>query len=176
MKSGSIVNSEIEDLDFACYLFQEAIKYQKKHGYPEYRWDERTIQEEYIKKQQHYKLIKEGQIAAIFNVQFSDKEVWGELDKGDSIYLHGIVVNPHFKGQKLFSKILAWSIQLAREKKRSSIRMDTWDDNPNLTNYYLDFGFQIVKHSQMPDGPDVPLNRRGNKAVLMEFKLNSSAE
>lgn len=171
MSSFQILNSEIDDLDFACFLYDEAIKYQRENGYPEYRWDDRAVQADYIKKGLHYKVVIETQIAAIFNIQFSDKNTWREMDKGDSIYLHGVITNPNFKGLKLFGKILDWSIQFAKEKEKSTIRMDTWHGNSNLISYYLDFGFKIVGNYQLPDSEDIPLNCRGNKVVLMELNL-----
>ena len=77
MTSYKIVNSDIKDLDFACYLFDEAIAYQKRKGYPEYRSNDRTGQETDIKNKQHFKLVVNDEIAAIFRIWNNDK-IFGE--------------------------------------------------------------------------------------------------
>jgi len=38
----------------------------------------------------------------VFSVAYHDQGNMESIDKGESIYLHRIVINPEFKGQKLF--------------------------------------------------------------------------
>lgn len=166
-----IRNTEIQDLDFACSLYDEAIKYQKKKGYPEYRWDDREVQKQYILGGSHYKVIVGEQIAAIFNIHFQDELIWREMDNNTSVYLHGVLINPPFKGQRMFGHILNWTINYAKENEKQNIRLDTWYNNPDLLNYYLSFGFKEVEIFQTPGGEDVPLNCRGNKVTLMEYSI-----
>ena len=59
----------------------------------------------------------ESVIAMVFSVRYSDKLIWRELDEGGSIYLHRIVVNPAFKGRKLFGVILDWAIDHVKRKR-----------------------------------------------------------
>ena len=166
-----ITHTEIKDLDFACSLYDEAIKYQKEKGYPEYRWDDREVQKQYILDGSHYKVIHEDDIAAIFNVHFQDKTIWRGMDIDTSIYLHGVLINPSFKGQRIFGNILDWTIHFAKQNNKKNIRLDTWYNNPDLVDYYLSFGFKEVEEFQTPSGENVPLNCRGNKVILMEYKI-----
>ena len=54
------------------------------------------------------------------------KLIWRDLDKEDSIYLHRIVVNPEFKGWKLFGTILNWATEHSKQKAFGRIPIDTW--------------------------------------------------
>ena len=166
-----IEHTELGDLNFACRLYDEAIKYQQRKSYPEYRWDDREMQRKYIIQGTHYKVVIENEIAAIFNIHLSDPIIWREMDKGKSVYLHGVLINPKHKGKRLFGDILNWSIDYAKEYHKENIRLDTWYNNPDLLNYYLSFGFEEIENFQIPCKEDIPLNCRGNIVTLMEFQL-----
>jgi ribosomal protein S18 acetylase RimI-like enzyme len=93
------------------------------------------------------------------------------MENGTAVYLHRIVVNPAFKGQKLFGRILDWTFDHARQKGLSAIRMDTWDNNPALIDYYKSFGFSFIGHYVTPDNPELPAHNRNLPIVLLEIKL-----
>ena len=65
---------------------------------------------------------------------------------GNSIYLHRIVVNPEFKGQKLFGEILDWAIEHSKQNGLDSVRMDTWAANPTVIEYYKGCGFAFIEN------------------------------
>jgi ribosomal protein S18 acetylase RimI-like enzyme len=116
----------------------------------------------------------ESTMAMVFSVRYSDKLIWRELDEGDSIYLHRIVVNPAFKGRKLFGIILDWAIDHLKQKGLRSIRMDTWADNPTIINYYKTFGFQFIENYTTPDSPELPVHNRELSMTLLEYKLDNN--
>ena len=105
----------------------------------------------------------------MFSVGYADKIIWRHFDKGDSIYLHRIVVNPEFKGQKLFGKILDWAIDHCKQKELTSIRMDTWAANPTIIEYYKTFGFTIIENYTTPDSTELPVHNRNLELTLMEY-------
>ena len=88
--------------------------------------------------------------------------------------MHRIVVNPAYKGQKQFEKILNWSVDYAIRRELQHIRMDTWADNPDLVNYYISFGFRIVGKLTTPNSEELPIPQRNNKVVLLEFEIKNS--
>src|SRR6478735_1193796 len=97
-----ITNTEMSDLEQIFKLFEHSILYQEKKGYPVWKdYDKNAIIRD-IENKNQYKIVVDSSIAIVFSVCYTDKVIWRELDKGDSIYLHRIVVNPEFKGQKLF--------------------------------------------------------------------------
>ena len=113
-------------------------------------------------------------MAMVFSVRYSDKLIWRELDEGNSIYLHRIVVNPEFKGRKLFGAVLNWAIDHVKQKGLHSIRMDTWADNPTIINYYKTFGFRFVENYTTPDNPELPVHNRKLSMTLLEYRADNN--
>ncbi len=163
-------NTELTDLPFIFDLFDHSIHYQENHGYPVWKnYDQGAIRADMESKNQ-YKIIVDGKIGIVFSVGYADKIIWRELDKGDAIYLHRIVVNPECKGRKLFELILAWSVEHARQKGRSAVRMDTWAGNESILNYYTGFGFSIVENYTTSDSPQLPVHNRNLALTLLEYR------
>lgn len=166
-----IENTSTDDLGFIYTLFEAAIDYIKKNNYVGWTtYDKNFIQQD-IDKQLQFKITKGNDLLCIFSICFSDELIWRELEKGDAIYLHRIVVNPAFKGQKQFEKILDWIIKFAKEKGLKYIRMDTWADNPNIIEYYKSYGFQFLENYTTPNTPELPDQHRNLKVALLEMKL-----
>lgn len=110
-----IENTQIVDLQQIFELFEHSIAYQERKGYPAWRnYDKDAIRKDIADKNQ-YKGVIESKIAIVFSVRYTDKIIWRELDEGKSLYLHRIVVNPDFKGRKLFGEILKWAILHSRQ-------------------------------------------------------------
>ena len=166
-------NTEMSDLEQIFALFEHSIKYQEKKGYPAWRnYDKNAIIKD-IENKNQYKVVVDSKTGIVFSVCYRDKVIWRELDKGDSIYLHRIVVNPEFKGQKLFGTILDWVIAHSKQKRISSIRMDTWAANPTIINYYKSFGFTFIENYTTPDSKELPAHNRNLALTLLEYKLNN---
>jgi GNAT superfamily N-acetyltransferase len=168
----SIHNTEMGDLPFIYELFEQSILYQEKKGYPVWKdYDKGAIVKD-IQNGNQYKVVIDSSIAIVFSVAYHDKVIWRERDKGESIYLHRIVVNPEFKGQKLFGSIIAWCRDHIRNKGLSSIRMDTWAANPTIINYYKTFGFEVVENFTTPNTPELPVHNRNLALTLLEYRNN----
>ena len=104
--SYEVRNTEMSELELIFNLFEQSINYQGKKGYPVWRNYDRNAIIKDIENRNQYKVVSDSRIAIVFSVCYTDKIIWRHLDKGDSIYLHRIVVNPQLKRQKLFCKIL----------------------------------------------------------------------
>lgn len=166
-----IVNTSTEDLLFIYGLFEEAIAYIKRKGFIGWNsYDKKFLQLD-IENKLQFKIVTENDILCIFSICFSDALIWREKENGDAIYLHRIVVNPAFKGQKQFEKILNWIVEFASGKRLKYIRMDTWADNPNIIGYYKSYGFQFIENYTTPDTPELPDQHRNLKVALLEMKL-----
>lgn len=174
MKPYHIINTEKKDLDFIYSLFDEAISYQIRKGYPVWAGYDKEVLKQEIENKQQYKIVSDNTIACIFSICYSDEIIWREREKGESLYLHRIAVNPVYKGQKHFGKILSWCVNYAIKRALLNIRMDTWADNPDLVNYYKSFGFRIVGRLTTPDSKKLPIPQRNNKVVLLEFKVEDN--
>ena len=110
-----VIHTNPHDLEQIFALFDHSVAYQENQ----------------------YKVVLDSTLAMVFSVRYTDKIIWRDLDKGDALDLHRIVVNPAFKGQKLFGIILDWAIAHAKQRGLTSIRMDTWAANPTLIRYYF---------------------------------------
>lgn len=93
------------------------------------------------------------------------------MEKSDAIYLHRIVVNPNYKGQKQFEKVLNWSIEEGHKKNLKHIRMDTWAENQNIIDYYKSFGFKFIENYTTENTLDLPEQHRNLNVALLEMKL-----
>ncbi|HEX6890844.1 MAG TPA: GNAT family N-acetyltransferase, partial [Chryseolinea sp.] len=136
-----IENTTPEDLKFVYELFDQSIVYQTAKGYPVWKNYDKNALINDVENKHQYKITIDDLIAMVFSVCYSDKILWREMERGDSIYLHRIVVNPKFKGQRLFGIILDWAIRYAKNKGLKFIRMDTWADDADIIEYYKGFGF-----------------------------------
>ncbi|HTE33315.1 MAG TPA: GNAT family N-acetyltransferase [Chryseolinea sp.] len=161
----------MKDLRQVYDFFEHSIAYQEKKGYPVWKnYDKHSIINDVENKNQ-YKVEVDTMTAIVFSVHYSDKIIWRDLDKGQSMYLHRVVVNPAFKGQRLFGRILDWAIEHSRQKQLNSIRMDTWADNPAIISYYKSFGFNFVENYTTPDTEQLPVHNRKLALTLLEYQL-----
>lgn len=173
MDPHAIINTEVSDLPLVFELFEHSITYQEQRGYPVWKnYDKDAIRKDVEDKNQ-YKVVIDSAVGIVFSVGYTDKIIWRELDKGDSIYLHRIVVNPDCKGKKLFGAILDWAIAHLKEKKLRSIRMDTWAANPTIINYYRSFGFSVIENYTTPNTEELPVHNRNLSLTLLEFRPES---
>ncbi len=171
-KAGVIVeNTTMADLESVYEFFDQSIRYQEAKGYNVWRNYDKGALVKDVETGNQYKITVNGQMAMVFSVGYADTVIWREMEKGESVYLHRIVVNPRFKGQKLFGAIATWTAAHARQKGLRSVRMDTWGDNPGIIKYYQEFGFQFVENFTTPDTPELPVHNRNLKLALLEMKL-----
>ncbi len=172
MNECKIVHTTTNDLEFIYWLFDEAIAYQKRKNYSVCKKYDKNILEKDIEKGLQYKIVSGDDIVCIFSLCCAEPVLWREKEMGDAIYINRIVVNPNYKGQKQFEKILNWVIDHAAKSNLKYIRMDTWADNLNIISYYKSFGFTFLENYTTPDTPDLPIQKRNISLALLEFALS----
>ncbi len=171
MGSHVIENTTSEDFAFVCELFEQAIIWQHNNGHIAWNgYDQEALQQE-IARGQQYKLVKYKTIAAVFSVCYDDPVIWRQMDNKNAVYLHRIVANQAYRGQRLFDKILNWAKKDAEEKGLSYVRMDTWGGNTNIVDYYKRYGFRLVEYYTTPDTPDLAPPYRNLHLALLELNL-----
>ncbi len=167
----TIVNASSDDLNIIYHLFDEAILFQKKNNYIGWSsYDENYIKAD-IKNGLLFKMLTNDTIACIFSICYTDILIWREKEKGNAIYLHRIVLNQKFKGEKIFQKILNWAIDLIISKNLRYIRMDTWADNEKIIGYYKSYGFKFIENYTTPNTENLPIQHRNLKVALLEFDI-----
>ena len=167
-----IINTTKNDLNNILWLFSQAMDLQGKNGYKV--WDDIDIAglEKDIENCLQYKILKGNDILCIFSIQYNDPFIWREKDNNDAIYIHRAVVNPNYKGQRQFEKVVDWTIHHAREKNLKYVRMDTWADNSRIIDYYMSFGFEFVEYYKTSDHQELPIQNRNLNLALLEMKLS----
>jgi len=166
-----ITNTGTDDLSLIYKLFEEAILFQERNHYKGWsNYDKDFIQSD-IKKGLSYKIVTNGQVICIFSICYSDALIWNQKEKGDAIYLHRIVSNQQFKGERVFQQILDWVIQLALERNLKYIRMDTWAANERLISYYKSYGFLFIENYTTPNTDNLPVQHRNLDVALLELSI-----
>ncbi len=166
----AVTNTSLSDLPQIFEFFEASILYQERNGYPSWRNYDRSAVERDVIEGHQYKVVFGSQIGLVFSVAYRDPIIWRERDRSDALYLHRIVVNPMFKGQRLFSHLLDWAILHAEQKKLMNIRMDTWALNPTIIKYYESFGFKQIENFVTPDTTELPVHNRKLALTLLEFQ------
>jgi ribosomal protein S18 acetylase RimI-like enzyme len=171
MRLHQVTNTTTGDLDEIYRFFDQSVEYQTRNNRPDWKGLDRNVIAEDMRHGNQYKIQIEQDIAIVFSVRYDDKVIWRSKDKGDAIYLHRIVVNPAFKGQKLFGEILAWAVEKCKASGLQYVRMDTWANNPQLIKYYQGFGFEFIENYTTPDSADLPAHNRRLALALLEYRV-----
>lgn len=166
-----IENTTPADLDLVLNLFDQAVAYQKQKNVPVYHIRQKEALRQDMANGLQYKVVSDLGTLCIFTICFSDPVIWTDLEKGDAIYLHRIIANPDFKGQRQVEKIVAWAVGLAREKGLKFIRMDTWADNPVIISYYKNLGFRFIKNYTIPENNALGIQYSNLCVALLEMEL-----
>ena len=87
------------------------------------------------------------------------------------MYIHRIVTNPEFRGRRYVPAITEWAKNHAREKGLRFVRMDTWNDNRKLLDYYQNCGFKFVGTIAPEESDTLPAHYRGLILALLEIDL-----
>lgn len=165
----TIQNTTVDDFEFICQLFDEAILYQKNKGFPVWNGYDKNVLKADAKNKLQFKIVEDDTILCVFSICFNDQIIWREKEKEDAIYLHRIVVNPKYKGQKQFEKILSWAKQFGKHKNLKHVRMDTWGDNQSILNYYQSYGFKLIENYTTPTTENLPIQHRNLYLALLEY-------
>lgn len=172
MPEFQISNTTISELPMVVEFFNEVINLRNKNGYKVWGNIDKEFLAKDIESGLQFKIVRNGEIICLFSIQYNDPFIWRERDQDDAIYLHRIVTNPNLKGQRLFETVLTWTIQLAKNKSKKCIRMDTWAENYPLIDYYKSFGFVFVENYKTDDSMELPVQNRNLDVALLEFNLD----
>ena len=167
----TIINCDEKDIGLLNRFYdwgRELQKARSKHHWKHF--ETATLLREISEKRQ-WKLVDDGEPVAVFLTAYEDPWIWGEDGKQPAVYLHRIVSHPDHRGKNLLGRIINWAKAHAREKNLQFLRMDTWGDNPALLNYYIKFGFELVRIVNPEDTSNLPAHYDCISLGLLEMKL-----
>ena len=136
-----IKNCVLTDTNEILSLYEAAKNLQTQRKMVVWPSFEKSFIENEINEERQWKIIIDNVIVCNWTIAFEDKEIWGDKDKNDSIYIHRICNNPNFRGNRYIDKIVEWSIQYAKRKGKRFIRLDTLGNNTKLIEHYTLAGF-----------------------------------
>jgi ribosomal protein S18 acetylase RimI-like enzyme len=165
------LNSETTDFDEIFRLYDAAIEFQKTKFDKTWLPFDRAMIIGEIAEKRHWKIVSGEKIACIFSIAFADPMIWKEKSLEPSIYIHRIVTNPEFRGQKFVPKITDWARVYAKSIGKKFVRMDTWGDNQKLIDYYVECGFEFLGVITPTKSADLPKHYSGITLSLFEIKL-----
>ena len=146
----------LEDSGTILSLYQSARDLQTEKGMVVWPVFKKDFIENEIKEHRQWKLFIEDTIACNWAITFSDKEIWGEKDKDDAIYIHRIATNPLFRGNRYIERIVSWAKEYAKQKGKRFVRLDTLGNNTGLIKHYTSAGFQFLGISKLSDTSNLP--------------------
>ena len=144
------------DVDTILSLYQSARELQTQKKMVVWPMFERSFIEKEILEQRQWKLLIDDSIACNWAITFRDKEIWGEKDQNNSIFIHRIATNPMMRGNRYVDKIVDWAKVYAKQKGKSFVRLDTLGNNTRLIEHYTSAGFEFLGIIKLTDTADLP--------------------
>lgn len=75
----------------------------------------------------------------------SDPLVWGRDEQDDAIYIHKLAASRTMVGMAIGARLIRWARSTARRRGRKWLRLDTWNGNRKMREYYERQGFRHVR-------------------------------
>ena len=151
-----VENCVMDDINAILSLYEEARSLQTQKAMVVWPVFEKEFIEREIKESRQWKLVIDNTIACNWAVTFDDKDIWGEREKNDAIYIHRIATNPAFRGNRFVDKIVEWAKQYALQMGKQFIRLDTLGNNTGLIKHYTSAGFKFLGMFELADTSNLP--------------------
>ena len=151
-----IENCEMNDINVILSIYENARTLQTQKGMVVWPVFEREFVEREIKESRQWKLVIDDTIACNWAITFDDKDIWGDREKNDAIYIHRIATDPAFRGNRFVDKIVEWAKQYAPQMEKQFIRLDTLGNNTGLIKHYTSAGFKFLGMFELADTSNLP--------------------
>ncbi len=170
-----ISNCLLSDADEILSLYEAARNLQTHRKMVVWPFFDKDFIEHEIIEERQWKLIVEGTIACNWAVTWSDREIWGEKDKNDSIYIHRICNHPNFRGNRYIDTIVQWARAYAKQHGKRFVRLDTLGNNTRLIELYTSAGFTFLGMFILTDTASLPGHyQKEPNCCLFEIDLEAA--
>jgi hypothetical protein len=168
-----IKNCSITDADTILQLYDAAIQLQTQKNMVVWPKFEKSFVEKEIKEGRQWKLMVNDEIACNWAITFEDREIWEERDNNNSIYIHRIVTNPAFRGNRFVNVIVEWARNYALVRGKQFVRLDTLGNNARLIEHYTSAGFNFLGIFKLEDTQNLPAHyQREPNCCLFEMPIH----
>lgn len=170
-----IANCTFNDNDKILFLYEAARNLQRERKMVVWPHFEASFIEKEIVENRQWKIVIDNIIACNWAITFDDKEIWGEKDMSDSIYIHRICNHPDYRGQRYINNIVAWAKGYAKQMAKQYIRLDTLGNNTKLIQHYTSAGFEFLGIHLLTDTNTLPKHYQDEpRCCLFEIDLKLS--
>jgi GNAT superfamily N-acetyltransferase len=136
---------------------------------------EKSFIENEINQERQWKIIVDDIIACNWAITFEDKEIWGDKDKDDSIYIHRICTNPTLRGKRYIDEIVKWAKPYAKQIGKQFVRLDTLGNNTKLIEHYTSAGFNFLGMFELTNTANLPKHYQDEPNCCL-FEIDLQAE
>jgi hypothetical protein len=169
-----IKNCSLHDLDTILTFYDAAIALQTQKKTVVWPKFERSFVEREIREGRQWKIMIGNEIACNWAITFEDKEIWGERDDNNSIYIHRFAANPAFRGNRFIDVIVPWARAYAISKGRKYLRLDTLGNNTRLIEHYKSAGFNFLGISKLTNTQNLAVHyQREPNCCFFEIMVNN---
>jgi hypothetical protein len=167
-----IKNCTISDANDILSLYEAARNLQKERKMVVWPSFEKSFIENEIQEARQWKIIEDNALACNWVITFEDKEIWGEKDQNNSIYIHRICNNPKFRGNRYIDDIVEWAKKYALKMGKQFVRLDTLGNNTKLIKHYTLAGFEFLGMFELTDTENLPSHYQNEpNCCLFEIDL-----
>ncbi|MGG1612357.1 GNAT family N-acetyltransferase [Paenibacillus sp. FSL K6-2441] len=134
-----------DDSETVRQVLVEAATWMQENGVNQWNPQQFTPEliRSYFEDREIYLLQESGEPVALFTLQDSDPDYWGELNVPGYSYLHRLTIRLAYRGRGLSSEILRYAAKRSKALGRPGIRLDCWNQNQKLTQLYEGLGYQL---------------------------------
>lgn len=151
-----ILNCALADVPVILSLYEAARNLQTQRKAVVWPLFDRSFIEKEIKEDRQWKLVSRDRIACNWAITFNDKEIWGERDQDNAIYIHRICTRPDLYGNRYIDALVAWARAYARQLGKRFVRLDTLGNNTKLIEHYTSAGFEFLGIFRLEDTTNLP--------------------
>lgn len=170
-----VKNCTLSDATEILLLYQAARSLQVQRKMVVWPSFEKSFIEREIQEGRHWKITSSEVIACNWVLTFEDKEIWGDKDMNDAIYIHRICTDPTLRGNRYIDTIVEWSKRYASQLGKRFIRLDTLGNNTKLIEHYTSAGFNFLGMFELTDTANLPSHYQDEpNCCLFEIDLDAT--
>jgi ribosomal protein S18 acetylase RimI-like enzyme len=169
-----IRNCLVSDTNEILLLYEAARDLQTRRKMVVWPSFEISFIEREIQEQRQWKIVFENVIACNWTITFEDKEIWGQRDNNNAIYIHRICTNPTLRGNRYIDSIVKWATKYAKQMGKQFVRLDTLGNNVKLIGHYTSAGFEFLGMFELTDTASLPAHYQNEpNCCLFEIDVES---
>jgi hypothetical protein len=151
-----IENCLLRDANEILTLYEAARNLQTQRKMVVWPPFEKSFIEKVIREKRQWKIRIGNILVCNWAITFEDREIWGQKDKNDAVYIHRICNNPAYRGNRYIDTIVEWSRKYATQTGKQFVRLDTLGNNTKLIEHYTSAGFAFLGMFTLTDTAKLP--------------------